>query len=251
MRISSDCLPRAFAFLVTVAVVALLPGAISLATASASPGALAAPGDDPDGWTMMPSGLLGPADRDLLIKVRLAGLWEQPAGDMAVKRAVSPKVKEIGRKISAEHHTLDNQVREVAGQLGVDLPNEPNADQQTWLAEMTAAQGDRFDLVFVARLRAAHGKVFSTIAAVRAGTRNDLVRSFAATANAAVLRHMQYLEGSGLVDYGSLPTPPAPAGSVTVANVGGRSVDPLVIWVVLAAAGIAGIITTAKVVRAR
>jgi hypothetical protein len=62
---------------------------------------------------------------------------------------------------------------------------------------------------------------------------------------------MQYLESSGLVDYGSLPTPPAPAGSVAVANVGGRSVDPLVIWVVLAAAGIAGIITTAKVVRAR
>src|SRR5262245_12621471 len=68
----------------------------------------------PDGWTATQYGPLGPADRDLLVKVRLAGLWEMPAGDAAQRRAADPKVREIGAKISAEHHALDQATRSAA-----------------------------------------------------------------------------------------------------------------------------------------
>src|SRR5262245_47592643 len=67
-----------------------------------------------NGWTTTEYGPLGPADRDLLIKVRLAGLWEMPAGEKAQQRAANPKVKEIGAKISAEHHALDEATRAAA-----------------------------------------------------------------------------------------------------------------------------------------
>lgn len=221
-----------------------------------------APGDSgsapqQDGWTMTSTGPLGPADRDLLVKVRLAGLWEMPAGDAAQQRGVNPKVREAGKKISSEHGTLDEQVRWAAEKLEVPLPNEPNADQKKWLGEMAAAQGEEFDRVFVDRLRTAHGKVFSVIAAVRAGTRNSIVRSFAATSNAAVLRHLGYLESTGLVDFDSLPAPPDPKAAAAVANIQPASqnrlggVDPLVIWLVLAAALVAALTTAARVIRSR
>jgi predicted outer membrane protein len=213
----------------------------------------------PVGWTMTPSGPLGPADRDLIVKVKLAGLWEMPAGQEAQKRGTSSKVRDCGRKIAAEHHELDLATEQIAVELGVPLPNVPNADQQGWLGEMAAARGAEFDRVFVDRLRAAHGKVFSVIAAVRAGTRNSAVRAFAATANAAVLRHMGYLESTGLVDFATLPTAPAPAGAGGGAPAEVRrtgleregGVDPLIIWILLIAAGVAAVATTARVVRAR
>jgi predicted outer membrane protein len=208
----------------------------------------------PDGWTMTEYGPLGPADRDLLVKVRLAGLWEMPAGDQAQQRGVDPKVKEIGAKISAEHHELDEATRTAAIQLGVDLPNEPNPDQQGWLDEIDRAEGAEVDRVFIDRLRAAHGKIFPIIAEVRAGTRNSLVRSFAATANAAVLRHMTYLESSGLVDWNVLPAPPDPYNPVDktiLAGLGTRGVHPSVVWIVLVAALLAGVATTIRVVRTR
>src|SRR5690242_11832234 len=52
-------------------------------------------------------GKLSPADEDLVVKVRLAGLWEIPAGEMAEKKSKDPRIQEIGRNIAAQHVVLD------------------------------------------------------------------------------------------------------------------------------------------------
>jgi predicted outer membrane protein len=217
-------------------------------------GPASADGNLPEGWTATKWGPLGPTDRDLLIKVRLAGLWEMPAGDQAQRRGVDPRVKEIGAKISTEHQELDRATLEVAAKLGVDLPDEPIHDQKLWLGEMDDAQGKNFDVIFVDRLRVAHGKIFPIIGYVRAGTRNELVRSFAATGNAYVLRHMNYLESSGLVDWNNVDIPPDPVQPydvTTIAGVNSRGLNPIIIWIVLAAALVAGAVTAVRVIRAR
>ncbi|MGH3897717.1 MAG: DUF4142 domain-containing protein, partial [Pseudonocardiaceae bacterium] len=169
------------------------------------------------GWTQTQWGPLGPADRDLLVKVRQAGLWEVPTGRDAAQRARSVRVQEVGRLIAAEHADLDARVREVSARLGVVLPNQPSAQQQGWIAEIAGESGPEFDRTFVQRLRAAHGKVLPVISQVRSGTRNDLVRAFAATSAQFVTRHHEYLESTGLVDYSALPEPPAPAAAPAAA----------------------------------
>ncbi|GII53347.1 hypothetical protein Pth03_17360 [Planotetraspora thailandica] len=159
------------------------------------------------GWTQTQWGPLGPADRELLVRVRWAGLWEIPAGRWAQDRSDSDKVKDVGMHLVTDHTKLDAEVRALADKLGVLLPDEPNPDQQAWLAEMASARGPEFDRIFVDRLRSAHGKVFTFVAAVRSGTRNELVRQFASRANNVVMKHMSLLESTGLVDYSTLPTP--------------------------------------------
>ncbi|NUT41832.1 MAG: DUF4142 domain-containing protein [Thermoactinospora sp.] len=163
-------------------------------------------------FTDTSSGPLTAADVDLVVKVRQAGLWEMPAGDYTKTRAQSQRVKEVGEKIMQEHATLDQITRQVAKKLGVALPDEPNADQQRWLAQLAAETGPAFDKDYVNLLRAAHGKVFSTLAGVRAGTRNAEVRKFAQEGINFVMRHMTYLESTGLVDHSQLPEAPAPPG---------------------------------------
>lgn len=149
-------------------------------------------------------GPLDDNDRLLLTKVRQAGLWEMPTGQQAQQRAGSEKVKEVGRHLAAEHGVLDADVRSVAAQLGVVLPSTPSAQQQGWMQELSGKTGDDYDRTFVNRLRAAHGKVFAIIAQIRSNTRNSLIRAFAERAQATVLRHMNYLESTGLVDYSTL-----------------------------------------------
>ncbi|GEL19514.1 DUF4142 domain-containing protein [Pseudonocardia asaccharolytica] len=168
----------------------------------------AAPGTG--GWTQTQFGPLGPADRDLLVKVRLAGLWEGPTGQQAQQQASSPAVREAGGHIAAEHADLDQKVRDVAGQLGVLLPSQPSSQQQGWMAEISSKTGSDYDRRFVQLLRQAHGAVLPVIAEVRSGTRNDLVRSFAITSEEFVSRHIGYLENTGLVDYAALPEPRSP-----------------------------------------
>ncbi|GAA4570609.1 DUF4142 domain-containing protein [Planotetraspora kaengkrachanensis] len=159
------------------------------------------------GWTQTQWGPLSPADRDLLVRVRWAGLWEIPAGRWAQDRSNNDKVKDVGMHLVTDHTKLDAETRALADKLGVLLPDEPNPDQKGWLDEMSGARGPQFDQIFVDRLRNAHGKVFAVVAAVRAGTRNDLIREFATTANTVVMKHMSLLEGTGLVDYSTIPAP--------------------------------------------
>lgn len=210
------------------------------------------------------NGGISAADRDFVIKVRLAGLWEIPAGNMAQEKSDDPRIVTIGKTISAQHVILDQFDRDVAKKLDIELPNKPNGDQQYWLSEMKNANATTFDQIYVDRLRAAHGKIFPAIATIRSSTRNDLVRQLAQQANQFVMTHMTLLEGSGIVDYGALPTAPAPVipgqGPVPVdgnmlaaahSNTGVPGVNTTVILLVLAAALVAGVITTMRIFRAR
>lgn len=190
--------------------------------AAAGTAAPAWTGPLPSGWTMTSFGPLGPTDRELLVRVRQAGLWEGPAGQLAQTHSSNARVKEVGAQLATDHHGLDVQVRQVAAQLGVALPDQATAEQQGWVTEMTGKTGADFDSTFANRLRAAHGKVFAVVGSVRSGTRNSLVRSFAQTAVNVVMKHMTLLESIGDVDFGALPTPvglsttaPKPASSST------------------------------------
>ena len=162
-------------------------------------------------------GLLTAADRELLIRVQLAGLWEVPAGDMAQDHSTDQRVKAVGRVLAADHRRLNEEVAVAARKLQVTLPDRPNLSQQGWLDEMTPEHGRAFDETFANRLRTAHGVVFGIIAEVRDTTRNTLVRSFAAEANDVVMKHMSLLESTGFVapDVVDVLTPPAPRGPIT------------------------------------
>ncbi|WP_223837996.1 DUF4142 domain-containing protein [Streptomyces venezuelae] len=160
--------------------------------------------DDGLGTMSTPYGPLTPQDRDFVRKVRLAGLWELPAGRQAQQRGSRESVRTAGDHLVEGHTDLDRRAIEVGQALGLDLPNQPTEQQQGWLADLTRAQGDAYERLFIQLLRRAHGKVFALVAQVRAQTRNSMVRNLATDANTTVLDHITVLEDSGLVDFESL-----------------------------------------------
>ncbi|MGW6985377.1 DUF4142 domain-containing protein [Streptomyces sp. NPDC054932] len=167
--------------------------------------AVVAPADDDGGGTVSTAfGPLSAADRDFIRKVRLAGLWELPAGRQAQQRGTRPTIVTAGEHLVDGHTELDRQVIQVGQVLGVDLPNQPSAQQQEWLGQLTRARGDEYERLFVQLLRKAHGKVFALLAGIRAQTKNTKVRELATSANATVLDHITVLEDSGLVDFDAL-----------------------------------------------
>ncbi|MEJ3746985.1 DUF4142 domain-containing protein [Actinomycetes bacterium KLBMP 9797] len=188
---------------VMVGLAGLLAGAFGLPSV-----AVAAPG---------PQTQLSATDLALLNGVRLAGLWEMPAGQMAAERGSRQPVRAVGAELAAQHADLDQLVVDAANKLGVQLPTDPTEQQQSWLNEMRDASSDReFDQIFVDRLRAAHGKIFPVIGVVRSGTRNEVVRKLANDANGFVLTHLTLLESTGLVRYQELPAAALPADQAPV-----------------------------------
>ncbi|MFZ3474113.1 DUF4142 domain-containing protein [Streptomyces sp. 2.9] len=182
---------------------------------------------DDDGAGVMSTGFgpLTPQDRDFVRKVRLAGLWELPAGRQAQQRGTRQSVRTAGEHLVEGHAELDRRVLEVGQALGVELPDRPNTQQQAWLDQLDRAGEGTYERLFIQLLRRAHGKVFALVAQVRAQTRNSMVRELATDANATVLDHISVLEASGLVDFDGLadtapaPGSPAPGSPAPVAPV--------------------------------
>lgn len=187
----------------------------------------------------------------MLDKVRQASLWAIPMGRLAQQKGASQRVRQVGGRLSAEYRDLDAQVNATAKKLGVALPSELSEQQQGWMTEISSKSGSELDRAFVQRLRAAHGQVLPMLAQVRSGTRNDLIRSFAATADVFVTRHQQYLETTKLVNSSALPespilgssTPPAAAATAATAEV--YTVAMVYIAVPLAAGGLLWLLLTA------
>jgi predicted outer membrane protein len=179
------------------------------------------------GWMQTRWGPLSSADRDLLVMVRQAGLSGGSSGKRAEQQTSNQQVRSVARRIWVDYGDLDNQVRAVAGKLGVPLPDLPTAAQQGWLKDLSGRSGAEYDRMFAQGLRITDGEVLPTITAVRAGTRNELVRSFAANAAALVNRHMDVLERTGLVDYSKLSAP-QPAAADVAAGGPAQRIDQVV-----------------------
>ncbi|WP_367321873.1 DUF4142 domain-containing protein [Streptomyces sp. HUAS ZL42] len=145
-------------------------------------------------------GPLTEADRDFVVKVRAAGLWEYPLGEIVMQRGTTPAMKEAGAHLIVGHAGLDDLCRKVAPELGITLPNQASPQQQQFVATVSSSQGKEFDSTAVGIMRVTHGSIFSTIAKIRANTRNSLVRELADLANDTVLDHMTVLEKTGLVN---------------------------------------------------
>ncbi|MFJ9739033.1 DUF4142 domain-containing protein [Streptomyces sp. NPDC101166] len=158
-------------------------------------------------------GPLSALDRDFLVKVRLAGLWELPAGRQAQQKGVGEAVRTAGRHLVEGHTVLDERVRTVAAELNIALPDEPNDQQKAWLSQLDSAQGTDYDREFANILRLAHGRVFPLVAQVRASTQNALVRGLADDANSTVLDHIRVLEATGYVDFAALAREMAATGA--------------------------------------
>ncbi|KAF4409278.1 hypothetical protein CRI70_24155 [Streptomyces sp. Ru87] len=203
--------------LTVVAVLALVPVLISLQSGSeanadedaATVPVAGAQGPVPEAQTganaatpqeAVDAGRLTESEKNFLVAVRQAGLWEIPAGQMAQTQAGSAAVKRAGHHLIEGHAKLDQLVREDAKMLNVQLPDKATEEQQGWVAQMKAAEGAEFDKLFANLLRASHGKIFTTIAQVRGGTQNDIIRRHARQANQTVLDHIEVLEDTGLVD---------------------------------------------------
>lgn len=202
-----------------------------------------------------------PSDVDILIKARLAGLWEIPAGRMAEEKGASERVREIGKAIADQHVRLDELCVNAGNTFGIQLPTEPTNLQKMWLKEMEDAEGKEFDRIYVDRLRDAHGAIYPAIAAVRASTRNSAVRKLADQASGFVDNHMLLLESTGLVDYTTLEKAPEPDGNPLVIGTGPLDavkaraeqggVNLMVIWALLLMCLLAGAVGTARFLRPR
>ncbi|WP_406175849.1 DUF4142 domain-containing protein [Streptomyces sp. NBC_00996] len=165
-------------------------------------------------------GPLTEADRNFVVFVRAAGLWELPSGELAMKKGTTTAVREAGRHLVIGHAALDASCRKIAPELNITIPNQATPQQQGFLATLQSDSGKQFDTDLANILRVTHGSIFNTIAKIRSTTTNTLVRQLADQANDVVLDHIEQMEKTGLVNFNQVNNqetnpPKLPSNQVT------------------------------------
>ncbi|MER5602269.1 DUF4142 domain-containing protein [Streptomyces sp. NPDC002265] len=165
-------------------------------------------------------GPLTESDRDFVVKVRAAGLWEYPVGQIGLQQGTSKAVITASQHLIDGHAALDTTCRKIAPMLNITLPNIASPQQEGFVSTLKADSGAEFDTDFANILRMTHGSIFNTVAKIRSTTKNTLVRALADQANDTVLDHITVMEKTGLVDFDQTlfqqTTPPKlPATDVT------------------------------------
>jgi len=147
-------------------------------------------------------GPLTEQDRDFVVKVRAAGLWEYPVGQMGLAKGTSKEVLTASQHLVDGHANLDTTCRKIAPLLNVTLPNVASPQQVGFVNQLNSdAKGTQFDSDFANILRVTHGSIFNTVAKIRSTTKNSLVRQLADQANNTVLDHITVMEKTGMVNF--------------------------------------------------
>jgi putative membrane protein len=133
-------------------------------------------------------------DQAFLRKAHQSNLAEIQAGRLAQQKAASASVRDMGARLVSDHTRLDSRLRPVAGQLGVNLPGQPNAMQRQVAAELSAKSGAAFDRAWVAAMIVGHRQALADGQAELQAGSSDQVQSLARSAAPVIQGHLTMLQ---------------------------------------------------------
>jgi putative membrane protein len=174
-------------------------------------------------------------DREFLVAAHQSNLTEIAAGRAAQQKATTDVVRQHGQIFIRDHTRLDASLRQVAQQLNVDLPGEPNAQQRATLASVSAKSGAAFDQAWLASQLAGHRAAKALGQRELANGSDAAVLRLARTAAPVIQTHLSMLEeATGTAPSGA---DAGTGGQAATAPVGMRTGWVLVGIGILAAAG--------------
>lgn len=100
-------------------------------------------------------------DRQFASQAAEAGLAEVQMGQLAVERASNDEVKEYAQEMIQEHTQANNELKQLAAQKGITLPQTLNQQHQTAKANLSNLSGEAFDRAYMDLMKQDHAKVVS------------------------------------------------------------------------------------------
>ena len=97
-----------------------------------------------------------PPDLDFVLKAASGGMEEVALGDLAAQKTQSEQVKELAALIVEEHTTANQELMQVAGSKGIQVPKTTSPASQTVGTAMSELNGPEFDLAYVMQQQGAH-----------------------------------------------------------------------------------------------
>jgi len=142
------------------------------------------------------SAKLSDSEKQLLQKIADANKAEIEMGQLAQSNASSPKVKDFGQKLVADHTQNNQQLQQIAQQKGVQLQDQEKPPEQSMKSKMENMKGAQFDKAFLQHERDDHAKLLKELQQQQDQVQDPDVKNFISQTITAVQQHLDAAQAS-------------------------------------------------------
>jgi putative membrane protein len=137
------------------------------------------------------SSQLDPADRTFVKKAAQGGLAEVELGKLATEKASSDEVKKFGQRMVDDHSKANDQLKQVASKLGVNVPDKLSPKDQATKDRLSKLSGEQFDAAYMRDMVKDHTKDVAEFRHESEKAKNDEVKNFASQALPTLEDHLK------------------------------------------------------------
>jgi putative membrane protein len=139
------------------------------------------------------AGTASPADKHFVTAALKGGMAEVKLGQMAADKGSSQDVKDFGQKMVEDHTKLGDQMKQVAGQIGVDAPSMMAPTDEALEAKLKLLSGDAFDKAYISAMVKGHRADLMAFKKEAADGSSPAVKSAAADGEKVVAEHLHMI----------------------------------------------------------
>jgi len=99
------------------------------------------------------------ADKTFMHNAAIAGMTEVKLGKVAEKNSTNAQVKDFAAKMVVDHTKANHALQKVAGEAGVQLPQQCDAKHKALVEKLSKLSGTKFDHDFMNQMVEDHKKV--------------------------------------------------------------------------------------------
>jgi putative membrane protein len=137
------------------------------------------------------SAKLAPTDRQFIKKAAEGGLAEVELGKLASEKAESSDVKQFGQRMVDDHTKANDQLKQVASEKGVSVPDKLSAKDAATKARLEKLSGKAFDRAYMRDMVTDHTKDVSEFRMESKNAKDPDVKNFASQTLPTLKDHLK------------------------------------------------------------
>jgi putative membrane protein len=133
------------------------------------------------------------ADTNFILAAAQGGMTEVKLGELAATNGMRDDVKAFGQMMVKDHTAINDDLKALAAQKGVNLPDSLDAKHQGMVDKMAALTGSEFDDAYIKGMIKAHQKDAKAFKAESAATQDADIKNFLDKSIPVVEAHLQHV----------------------------------------------------------
>jgi putative membrane protein len=133
-------------------------------------------------------------DQNFILAAAQGGMTEVKLGDLAAQNGTRADVKEFGQMMVKDHSAINADLKALASQKGVTLPDSLDTKHQGMVDKLAALNGSAFDEAYISAMVKGHKMDAKAFKAESVATTDADIKSFVDKSLPVVEMHLEHIK---------------------------------------------------------